>query len=61
MHFHGTTPAARRWSSVELLCLPLSTAPGGPVTQLFGGMWFPPDWKDGPLNGWRTIHAAAVD
>ncbi|MDB5367631.1 MAG: hypothetical protein JWM77_3558, partial [Rhodospirillales bacterium] len=49
MHFHGTTPAgpARRWSSVELLCLPLSTAPGGPVTQLFGGMWFPPDWKDG--------------
>jgi hypothetical protein len=63
MHFHGTAPSgpARRWSSVELLYLPLSATPGGPVTQLFGGMWFPPDWKDGPLKGWRTVHATAVD
>ncbi|GIL38912.1 PAS domain-containing protein [Roseiterribacter gracilis] len=63
MHFHGAANAgpARRWGAVELLYLPLSSAPDGPITQLFGGMWFPPDWKDGPLTGWRTVHASALN
>jgi hypothetical protein len=63
LHFHGaaSSGAARRSSTVELLYLPLSAAPGGPVTQLFGGMWFPSDWKDGPLSRWRTVSASTID
>jgi hypothetical protein len=63
VHFHGapSTGPTRRWSSVELLYLPLSATPGGPITHLFGGAWFPPDWKDGPLDGWRTVRVAALN
>lgn len=62
VHFHGAAVAgpARRLGTVELLYLPLSAAPDGPITQLFGGMWFPPDWNNGPLNGWRSVRASEL-
>jgi hypothetical protein len=62
VHFYGpaTMGPARGWGTIELLYLPLAAEPDGEITQLFGGMWFPPEWNAGSLAGWRPIAASKL-